>query len=59
MVIPSLAKGKVAGKIEKINLLGHKGSLEFSQDEAGLHITMPADKPCDHAFALEISGLEI
>ena len=59
MVIPALAKGKVAGKVEKINLLGHAGALEFSQDESGLHVTMPEEKPCDHAFALEITGLEI
>ena len=57
-VIPALAKGKVAGKIEKIILLGHTGALKFSQDESGLHVTMPDEKPCDYAFALEITGLE-
>jgi hypothetical protein len=59
MLIPALAKGKVAGQIEKINLLGHAGALEFSQDESGLHVTMPDEKPCDFAFALEITGLEM
>jgi alpha-L-fucosidase len=58
-IIPALAKGKVAGKVEKINLLGHAGALEFSQDESGLQVTMPDEKPCDYAFALEIAGLEL
>ena len=58
-VIPALAKSNVAGKIEKINLLGHAGALEFSQDENGLRVTMPEAKPCDYAFALEITGLEL
>jgi len=56
-LIPVLAKGK-AGKIEKINLLGHNGDLQFSQDESGLRVTMPDEKPCDYAFALKITGLE-
>jgi alpha-L-fucosidase len=58
VVVPALAKGKVTSKIEEINLLGHAGALEFSQDENGLHVTMPEVKPCDHAFSLEITGLE-
>jgi alpha-L-fucosidase len=58
-VIPALAAGKVAGKIEKINLLGHTGALQLSQDETGLHVTMPDEKLCDYAFALEIAGLDL
>jgi alpha-L-fucosidase len=59
VVIPALAKGKVVGKIEKATLLGHAGALEFVQDENGLRVTMPEQKPCDHAFALEISGIKL
>ena len=58
-LLPTLAKNRVAGKIEKINLLGHSGALEFSQDENGLHVTMPEARPCDYAFALEITGLAL
>ncbi len=54
VLIPALAQGK-AGTIEKINLLGHNGDLKFSQDESGLHITLPDEKPCDYAFALKIT----
>ena len=43
------------GLIEEITLLGHDGALEFSQDEAGLHITSPVEKPCDHAYTFKIT----
>lgn len=59
VVIPSLANDKVSGKIEKVNLLGHKGALEFTQDETGLKVRLPTEKPCEHAFALEVSGLKL
>jgi alpha-L-fucosidase len=59
-VITSLAKGKApAGQIRSVTLLGHKGALKFSQDDAGLKVKLPAEKPCEHAFALKISGLSL
>ena len=58
-VIPALAKNKIGGKVASVNLLGHSGALKYSQDETGLHVTMPDEKPCDYAFALEITGLEL
>jgi alpha-L-fucosidase len=54
-VIPALASGKYP-KIEQVHLLGHKGPLKFVQDEAGLKVQMPSEKPCDYAFSLEITG---
>ena len=61
-VITSLATGSKdlpAGKIEKIELLGHPGNLEFTQDTEGLKVKMPKEKPCDIAYTLKISGLKI
>ncbi len=59
-VITSLAAGKApAGKIAKIELLGHKGTLAFTQDNAGLHVKFPVEKPCDYAYVLKISGLTL
>jgi alpha-L-fucosidase len=59
-VIASLASGKAPpGKIEKVELLGHSGALAFSQDAAGLHVKFPAEKPCDFAYALKITGLKL
>jgi alpha-L-fucosidase len=61
-VITALAAGTQslpAGKIEKVELLGHPGTLEFTQDGAGLKVMLPAGKPCDIAYSLKITGLQI
>jgi hypothetical protein len=39
-------------------MVAHAGALKFLQEASGLHVTMPEEKPCDYAFALEITGLE-
>jgi alpha-L-fucosidase len=51
-VIKSLAS---AGKIANVELLGFMGKLQWSQDESGLKVAMPAEKPCDHAIVLKIA----
>jgi alpha-L-fucosidase len=49
---------QVAGKrISGVSLLGYAGTLEWTQDEQGLAVRMPAQKPCEHAFVLKITGL--
>jgi alpha-L-fucosidase len=59
-VITSLTTtNALAGKIKKVELLGHKGKLEFSQDETGLKIKLPAEKPCDYAYVFKIIGLKL
>jgi alpha-L-fucosidase len=59
-VVASLAVGKAPqGKIEKVELLGHAGALAFTQDAAGLHVKFPAEKPCDYAYVLKITGLKL
>ena len=47
------AKGPVSG----VSLLGHEGALTFSQDAAGLHVTLPEKAPGQHAFAFRIEGV--
>ena len=44
------------GKIKDVQMLGFKGKLKWSQDEAGLKVQAPPEKPCDHAYALKIAG---
>ena len=52
-VVTSLGSGQnLKGKVGKVELLGHKGDLKFTQDAQGLTVAMPAEKPCEHAFAL-------
>jgi alpha-L-fucosidase len=45
-----------SGKIENVELLGFSGKLKWERDEVGLHITLPDEKPCDHAVTFRISG---
>lgn len=47
------------GKIENVEMLGHKGKLQWTQDETGLKVQMPAEKPCNHAIALKVTGLKL
>lgn len=42
------------GKLRKISLLGHSGTLAFTQDTNGLKIIFPKEKPCDYAYALKL-----
>ena len=59
-VIASLAAGKAPeGKIASVTLLGHPGRLEFTQDAEGLKVKLPAERPCDYAYSLKITGLKI
>ena len=43
-------------KVRNVELLGFKGKLKWSQDEAGLKVQMPAQKPSDYAVTLKIVG---
>jgi alpha-L-fucosidase len=56
VTIKSLASNSQSwpGKIGSVRLLGVSGKLKFTRDETGLHLTLPAKKPCDIAFALKI-----
>jgi len=44
------------GTIERVELLGSPGNLKFTRDQAGLHIELPPQPPCNHAIAFRISG---
>jgi alpha-L-fucosidase len=45
------------GRIDNVELLGH-GKVQFTRDEDGLKVTLPAQKPCDHTYTLKISGVD-
>jgi alpha-L-fucosidase len=60
VTIASLATGASSpGKVAKVEMLGHDGALDFTQDATGLTVKFPADKPCDIAYALKITGLKL
>jgi alpha-L-fucosidase len=59
LIAPLSTIGKYsASKIANVELLGHQGRLQWSQEETGLKVELPALKPCDHAIAFKITGLE-
>jgi alpha-L-fucosidase len=43
-------------KIAEVSLLGYGGKLEWSQDEQGLKVKLPAQPPCANAVTLKIKG---
>jgi len=60
LVIPALGREKAPERaIERVELLGHRGNLEFVRGPDALRVKMPTEKPCDCAYSLKISGLEL
>lgn len=41
--------------IDKVELLGAKGELKWSQTVRGLKVKLPAEKPCEYACVLKIT----
>ena len=58
VTIKSLAthSPQAPGQITGVALLGAPGPLKFTRDANGLTLTLPAQKPGDHAYAFKISG---
>ena len=40
--------------IKSVSLLGSEEKVEWSRDSGGLHVLLPDEKPCEHAYALKI-----
>jgi alpha-L-fucosidase len=57
-VIRPLATGTAlrVGKIQRVELLGHNGQLQWTQNESGLKILLPPKEPCNYAVAFRIFG---
>jgi alpha-L-fucosidase len=45
-------------EVVNVNLLGFDGQVKYTQDDAGLHITLPAEQTVDyaHCFRLQVGG---
>jgi alpha-L-fucosidase len=58
VIFPHLGakSGQRPGKIQNVQLLGFKGKVQWKQEEGGLRITMPAEKPCNHAVTFRVVG---
>jgi alpha-L-fucosidase len=55
-VIKSLGSGQrwSGAAIRAIRLLGHSGDLKWSAASDALHVELPTQRPCEHAFVLKI-----
>ena len=49
----------LVGKIKSVALLGSPEKLTWAQSAEGLVVTLPTQKPCDYAFVLKITGLDL
>ncbi len=54
LTIGSLAGGY--GDVKKVELLGHSGTLLWTQTDQGLAVHLREEKPCDFAIVLRISA---
>jgi len=43
------------GNVAEVTLLGAPKPLKFKQNDKGLRVNLPKEKPCDHAYALKIT----
>ena len=46
-------------QISDVTLLGHQGKLSWTVNNGGLHVDIPSEQPCEHAFVLKISGKQL
>jgi len=44
-------------KVAEVSLLGYGGKIEWTQNEQGLSVKLPATPPSEHAVALKIKGV--
>jgi hypothetical protein len=59
VVIKTLGSSNAPGRVTRVELLGHRAPLTFTQSQEGLKVTFPPEKSGDHAFALKIDGLRL
>ncbi|MDI9548548.1 MAG: alpha-L-fucosidase [Chloroflexota bacterium] len=56
-VIASLAQGAALcpERVAEVQMLGAPGALPYRREADGLHVQLPAQPPCDHAYVLKIT----
>ncbi|HPA18435.1 MAG TPA: alpha-L-fucosidase [Verrucomicrobiae bacterium] len=54
VIVRSLALA--AGRVKGVRLVGHEGAMDWSQTAEGLVVKLPAERPSEHALALEVRG---
>jgi alpha-L-fucosidase len=61
ITIKSLAQpaGTKSNQVKRVELLGHRGNVAFTQDATGLVVTLPGTKTSSIALSLKITGDEL
>jgi alpha-L-fucosidase len=56
-ILPALGRetGRLEREIAEVTLLGHDAPLQWQHNGDALRVTLPAQRPCDHAYALKIT----
>jgi alpha-L-fucosidase len=49
----------IVGTVKSVVLLGSPETLPWTQTADGLVVTLPSQKPCDHAYVLKIEGIDL
>ncbi|HYW78673.1 MAG TPA: alpha-L-fucosidase [Thermoguttaceae bacterium] len=53
--LTELAKGRIARPVTAVRLLGSSAPLNWKCEADGLHIQLPNQKPCAHAWSLKLT----
>lgn len=57
LLLRALARGPgVEAKLQRVQLLGSPADVSWTETAEGLQVTLPAQKPCDYAIALKLTG---
>jgi alpha-L-fucosidase len=61
ILIKTLGSGQagIRGDVRSVELLGSSEKPAFRREPAGLAVALPAQRPCEHAWALKIEGLDL
>lgn len=55
LVVTSLGGSRAGARtVKRVRMLGHEGRIDWTEDARGLVVTLPSEKPCEHAFTLAI-----
>lgn len=57
-VLASGASG-IKGGVRSVSLLGAAEKLKWERTPSGLEVTLPEKEPCEHAWVLKITGLDV
>ncbi|WP_197525536.1 alpha-L-fucosidase [Pseudobythopirellula maris] len=55
LTVESLGHESLGGQVDSVELLGHEGDLQWRQTQQALEVSMPQNRPCEHAYTLRVT----